>query len=225
MWPNIEVKPTRSPWWKTGTSTMKSLRWLIAPAHAYGIVLQDDVARLQVETALLEHVGNVGAELADDHLPLGVADHREFVVLLADHRRHGRAEQHRIHLVAGIAQRVLDQIERDSVEPAGFRAAPAELEVLRRAPPSARAAEGRAAPAVRCAPRSPPHRRTSRRSCATPLRSRGCSAAPFVAIGARRAELHLRGAVDRKLAQHRHRSRARSCARRLPMTSASRTAR
>ena len=34
MWPNIDVKPTSSPWWKIGTSTMKSLRWLIAPEQA-----------------------------------------------------------------------------------------------------------------------------------------------------------------------------------------------
>ena len=32
-WPNIEVKPTRSPWWNTGTSTIQSLIWLIAPPH------------------------------------------------------------------------------------------------------------------------------------------------------------------------------------------------
>jgi hypothetical protein len=89
------------------------------------VVLQDDVARLELEAALLEHVRNIRAELPDDHPPLGVADHRKFVVLFADHRRHRRAEQHRIHFVARVAQRVFNQIERDGIEPAVLPRLPA----------------------------------------------------------------------------------------------------
>ena len=110
-----------------------------------GIVLQDDVAGLEVETALLEHVGDVRAELADDHLPLGVADHREFVVLLADHRRHRRAEQHRVHFMTRVAQRVLDQIQRDSVEPAAFPRGAGGASFAARAAVAAPAPTGRAA--------------------------------------------------------------------------------
>ena len=169
------------------------------------IALQDDVAGLQVELVLGEHLVHVGAELADDHPPLGIGDHRELVVLFADHRRHGGAEQHRIHLVAGVAQRVLDEIERDRIKPAAFArrrssrlagAAWHRSDARRRdAPP----------PGLARAPRPQPRRRTSRRSCAAPLR-REPQGGALVAIRARRAELHLRGAVDRELAEHGHRA-------------------
>ena len=56
------------------------------------------------------------AELADDHLALGVGDQRELVVLLADPWRERGAEQHLVHLVARVAQRVLDQVERHRVD-------------------------------------------------------------------------------------------------------------
>ena len=148
-----------------------------------GVVLQDDVAGLELEAALLEHVGNVRAELADDHLALGVADHREFVVLLADHRRHRRAEQHRIHFVARVAQRVLDQVERDGVEPAGLRAAPAPRGVS----PAARAAVGtggRRARRAGCSVRASsaaasPNISAQRRSAASVARLRAAPSSPL----------------------------------------------
>ena len=57
----------------------------------------------------------------DDHLAFGVGDHRELVVLFADARRHRRAEQHRVHFVAGVAQRALDDVDRDAVDPSKIR--------------------------------------------------------------------------------------------------------
>ena len=55
------------------------------------------------------------AELADDHLAVDVGDHRELVVLFPDARRHGGAEQHRVHLEARIEHRVLDDIQGDRI--------------------------------------------------------------------------------------------------------------
>ena len=75
-----------------------------------------------------------------------------------------------------------------------------------RAAPLGRAPAGRRQPRLARAPRPRPRRRTSRRSCAAPLRSRGRSAAPSSPFARRRAELHLRGAVHRELAQHGHRA-------------------
>ena len=49
-------------------------------------------------------------------LPSLIGDQREFVVLLADAGRHRGAEQHRVHLDARVAQRVLDDVERDRVD-------------------------------------------------------------------------------------------------------------
>ena len=86
-------------------------------AALVGVALQDDVARLQIELILGEHLVHIGAKLPDDHPPFRVGDHRELIVLFADHRRHGRAEQHRVHFMAGIAQGVLDQVERNAVDP------------------------------------------------------------------------------------------------------------
>ena len=88
-------------------------------AALVGVALQDDVARLQRERLLGQHLGHVGAELPDDHPALRVGDHRELVVLLADDRGHRGAEQHRVHLVARVAQGVLDQVEGDRIEGRG----------------------------------------------------------------------------------------------------------
>ena len=63
-----------------------------------------------------EEVGDRQAELADDHLPVRVGDQRELVVLLADARGQRGAEQHLVHLVAGVAQAVLDEVEGDRVD-------------------------------------------------------------------------------------------------------------
>ena len=69
-WPNIEVKPTSSPWWNTGTSTIQSLMMADRAAALVGVALQDDVAGLEIELSLGEHLGDIGAELPDDHPPL-----------------------------------------------------------------------------------------------------------------------------------------------------------
>ncbi len=45
-----------------------------------------------------------------------VAGLDHFVVLLADDRAHGGAEEHRVHLVAGVAQRALDDVEGHRVD-------------------------------------------------------------------------------------------------------------
>ena len=116
MCPNIELKPISSPSKNIGISTIQSLMWLNRAAALVGIALQDDVSRLELERLFGQHLGHVGAELPDDHPALRVGDHRELVVLLADDRGHRRSEQHRVHLVARVAQRVLDQIEGDRIE-------------------------------------------------------------------------------------------------------------
>ena len=77
---------------------------------------QEDVALLDRAVVALQEAPDERAELADDHLAVEVGDQRELVVLLADARRHGRAEQHRVHLVAGVAQGALDDVEGDGVD-------------------------------------------------------------------------------------------------------------
>ena len=57
-----------------------------------------------------------GAELADHHLAFLIGDQRKGVVLLADARAHRGAEQHRVHFDARVAQRVLDDVERDRID-------------------------------------------------------------------------------------------------------------
>jgi hypothetical protein len=64
----------------------------------------------------VEEVGHREPELADHHLPVRVADQRELVVLLADAGGQRGAEQHLVHLVAGVAQPVLDQVQGDRVD-------------------------------------------------------------------------------------------------------------
>ena len=196
------------------------------PGAGIGIVLQDDVAGLELEITFLEHVGDIGAELADDHPPLGVADHREFVVLLADHRRHRRTEQHGIHLVAGIAQRILDQVERNRVEPRAF---PPARQSARLKPPGRKRRRsyvpeaGASLPAVRSVALPERCQRTSRRIRATPLPLPGA---------ARRLHRHWRApsrtaslSFPRPSAcRGQSPRRARPCVRRLPMTSANRSA-
>jgi hypothetical protein len=80
-------------------TTSQSLAWLIAAPHAYGSEVRDGQS-----------------ELADDHLPGRVADERELVVLLADARAHRGAEQHGVHLVPGVAEGVLDDVDGDRVD-------------------------------------------------------------------------------------------------------------
>ena len=96
-------------------------------AALVGVALQDDIAGLEHERLLGQHLGDVGAELPDDHPPLRVGNHRELVVLLADDRGHRGAEEHRVHLVARVAKRVLDQVEGDRIERRGRGASSASL--------------------------------------------------------------------------------------------------
>ena len=77
---------------------------------------EDHVARVDAAIPVAHHLRDVGAELADHHPALRVGQHRELVVLLADHRAHGGAEEHRVHLEARVAERVLDDVERDRVD-------------------------------------------------------------------------------------------------------------
>ena len=69
-WPNIEAKPTSSPSWNTGTSTIQSLMWLMAPPHLYGSLCRMTSPGSRSNLLLSEHLVHVGAELADDHPPL-----------------------------------------------------------------------------------------------------------------------------------------------------------
>ena len=80
------------------------------------IVPDEDVAFVDVALELLDDRGDVGAELADDHLAALVADHREFVVLLADDRRQRDAHDDAVHFKAGVFQRVFDDVERDGID-------------------------------------------------------------------------------------------------------------
>ena len=82
---------------------------------AVGIGGEEDVPLLDRAVILALEAVDEGAELADDHLAVGVGDHRELVVLLADSRRHGGAVEHGVHLVAGAAQRALDDVESDRI--------------------------------------------------------------------------------------------------------------
>ena len=82
---------------------------------AVGIGGEENIPLLDGAVVLALEAVDEGAELADDHLAVGVGDHRELVVLLADSRRHGGAVEHGVHLVAGAAQRALDDVESDRV--------------------------------------------------------------------------------------------------------------
>ena len=81
-----------------------------------GIVEQDHVALADVAAEPLDDARDVGAELADDHPAVAVADHRELVVLLADHRRHRGAPDDLVHLEADVQQRVLDEVQGGAVD-------------------------------------------------------------------------------------------------------------
>ena len=86
------------------------------PLAEVRVVQEDHVAFADLAAEAVDDLGDVGAELADDHLAAGVADHRELVVLHADHGRHGRPPDHLVHLEPRIEERVLDQVERRNVD-------------------------------------------------------------------------------------------------------------
>src|SRR5262249_35292620 len=86
------------------------------PAALVGVGIEDHVALDDRLVEGFEHLRDVGAELPDDHAPARVGDHRELVVLLANHGAHGSPEERRVHLEAGALQRTLDDVERDGVD-------------------------------------------------------------------------------------------------------------
>ena len=77
---------------------------------------EDHVARVHAPVPLLHHLVDVGAELAHDHAAPRVGEHRELVVLLADHRAHRGPEQHRVHFVSRVLEGALDDVQRDRVD-------------------------------------------------------------------------------------------------------------
>jgi len=85
-----------------------------------GVVGEEDVAFLDLAGIALQEAGDERAELADDHLAFVGGDQREGIALLADARAHGGAAQYGVHLVTGIAQRVLDDVDGDAVHRYAF---------------------------------------------------------------------------------------------------------
>jgi hypothetical protein len=78
--------------------------------------VEDHVAFEDRLVEALEHLGDVGAELADDHAAVRVGDHRELVVLLADDGTHRGAKERRVHLEARGLERAFDDVERDGID-------------------------------------------------------------------------------------------------------------
>ena len=71
------------------------------PFAGIRVVPDENVAVVDVALELLDDRRNVGAELADDHLTALVADHREFIVLLADDRRERDPYDYAVHFECG----------------------------------------------------------------------------------------------------------------------------
>ncbi len=86
------------------------------PAALVGVAREDHIALFDGVVPGLHHLVDVGAELPDDHPALGVGDHGELVVLLPDDRAHGGSEEHRVHFVASVLERSLDDVEGDGVD-------------------------------------------------------------------------------------------------------------
>ena len=84
MWPKIDANATRRPSWKTGRITSQSLQCEIDPLHRYGSFSRMTSPSSTSPPKRSITSGMYGAELAHDHLPGGVADHRELVVLHPD---------------------------------------------------------------------------------------------------------------------------------------------
>jgi hypothetical protein len=117
MCPNIEEKADVAPGMEDRHDDQPVVAVRDRPLAQVRVVQQDHVALRDVAAEAVDYLGDVGAELADDHLAAFVADHRELVVLHPDGRRHGGAANHLVHLEARVEQRVLDQVERDRVDP------------------------------------------------------------------------------------------------------------
>ena len=116
MWPNIDAQPTMRPSTKIGITTSQSLAWLIAAPQEYGSEVSRTSPSSIVPSKLSRKSGMDRPNWPTTIFPSRVGDQRELVVLLADAGRQGGAEQHLVHLVAGVAQRVLDEVEGDRVD-------------------------------------------------------------------------------------------------------------
>ena len=79
------------------------------------VVGQENISLFDRAIKALQETVDKGSELPDDHLAVKIRDQREFVMLLADSRRHGRAEQHGVHFETGIAHGVFYDVQRDGV--------------------------------------------------------------------------------------------------------------
>ena len=86
------------------------------PFAAVGIAEEDHVAFLDRPVEAFQEPADEAAELAHDHLAGGVGDQRKGVALLADARRHGGADQRRVHLDPRVAKRILDDVERHRID-------------------------------------------------------------------------------------------------------------
>ena len=86
------------------------------PVTGIGIVHEKHVPLFDRAVVRLLETVNEAAELTNDHFAVEICDHRKGIALLADTGRHGRAEQHRVHLPARVQHRILDNIERDRIQ-------------------------------------------------------------------------------------------------------------
>src|SRR5260370_10815974 len=77
---------------------------------------QENIAFFDCSFIRVQKAVDKRPELSDDHAALAVGDQRKLVVLLADTGRHRGAEQHGVHLVARVAQRAFDNVERDWID-------------------------------------------------------------------------------------------------------------
>ncbi len=78
--------------------------------------IEDDVAVFQVAFVGFHEAVYEGTELTNDHFAVTVCNHRETIALLTNTRTHRRAKQHSVHFLANVAERVLNDIDRDRVD-------------------------------------------------------------------------------------------------------------
>ena len=80
-----------------------------------GIAEQDDVAFFDLSVVSTKEPINKRSELPYDHLAATVGNQRKRVALFTNARAKRRSEERRIHFHAGIAQCILDDVERDRI--------------------------------------------------------------------------------------------------------------
>ena len=85
-----------------------------------GIGEEEQVAVFDRAVIIVEKAADERAELADDHPPLMVRDQGKGVALLADAGRHRGADEGRVHFDPGVAECVLDHLERHRIDRAPF---------------------------------------------------------------------------------------------------------